>query len=57
LPDLVAAGEHPGVVVREIADGPVHRGIFAATRTADAQRPSVRALLAAVRAEAAGLGW
>jgi DNA-binding transcriptional LysR family regulator len=57
LPDLVAAGEHPGVVVREIADGPVHRGIFAATRTADAQRPSVRALLAAVRAEAATLGW
>ena len=57
LPDLVAAGEHPGVVVREIADGPVHRRIFAATRTADAQRPSVRALLAAVRAEAAELGW
>jgi DNA-binding transcriptional LysR family regulator len=57
LPDLVAPGAHPGVVVREIAEGPVHRSIFAATRTADAQRPSVRALLAAVRAEATGLGW
>jgi DNA-binding transcriptional LysR family regulator len=57
LPDLVAPGAHPGVVVREIAEGPVHRSIFAATRTADARRPSVRALLAAVRVEAAGLGW
>jgi hypothetical protein len=31
----------------------VHRTIFAATRTADAERPSVKALLAAVRAAAA----
>jgi DNA-binding transcriptional LysR family regulator len=57
LPDLVAPGAHPGVVVREIAEGPVHRTIFAATRTVDAQRPSVRALLAAVRTAARGLGW
>jgi len=57
LPDLVAPGVHPGVVVRTIAEGPVHRTIFAATRTADAQRPSVRALLAAVHTAATGLGW
>jgi len=57
LPDFVAPQANPGVVVRAIAEGPVHRTIFAATRTADAQRPSVRALLAAVRAAAAGVGW
>jgi len=57
LPDLVAPGAHPGVVVRTIANVPVHRTIFAATRTADAQRPSVRALLAAVGTAAAGIGW
>jgi DNA-binding transcriptional LysR family regulator len=57
LPDLVAPEAHPGVVVRTIAEAPVHRTIFAATRTADAQRPSVRALLAAVRTAAADLEW
>jgi DNA-binding transcriptional LysR family regulator len=57
LPDLVAAGAHPGVVVRTIAEGPVHRTIFTATRTADAERPSVRALLTAVRTAATGVGW
>ena len=57
LPELVAPGAHPGVVVRTIAEGPVHRTIFAATRTADARRPSVQALLAAVRTAATGLGW
>jgi DNA-binding transcriptional LysR family regulator len=57
LPDLVTSGAHPGVAVRTIAEGPVHRTIFAATRTADAQRPSVRALLGAVRAATADLGW
>jgi DNA-binding transcriptional LysR family regulator len=57
LPDLVAPGAHPGVVVRTIAEGPVHRTIFAATRTADARRPSVGALLAAVRAAATDVGW
>ena len=44
-------------MVRTIAESPVHRTIFAATRTADARRPSVRALLDAVRTAAAGLGW
>jgi DNA-binding transcriptional LysR family regulator len=50
LPDLVRPGAHPGVAVRAIAEGSVHRTIFAATRAADADRPSVQALLAAVRA-------
>ncbi|HET6171081.1 MAG TPA: LysR family transcriptional regulator [Gaiellales bacterium] len=56
LPDLVAPTAQPGVVMRRIAEGDVHRSIFAATRTADAERPSVRALLAAVRAAATNLG-
>src|SRR5918992_721686 len=47
LPQLVQPGAHPGVAVRGIAAGTVHRTIFAATRAADAQRPSVQALLAA----------
>jgi DNA-binding transcriptional LysR family regulator len=50
-------GIRPGVAVMAIAEGSVHRTIFAATRAADAKRPSVQALLAAVRAAAAGLGW
>jgi hypothetical protein len=41
--------------VREIAEGSVHRTIYVATRTADAGRPSVQALLAAVRAGAASV--
>jgi DNA-binding transcriptional LysR family regulator len=57
LPQLVQPGAHPAVAVRAIADGSVHRTIFAATRAADAKRPSVQALLAAVRAAAAELGW
>ncbi|MEP6952685.1 MAG: LysR family transcriptional regulator [Solirubrobacteraceae bacterium] len=57
LPDLVGPAAHPGVTVRSIAEAPVHRTIFAATRAADAGRPSVRALLGAVRAVTAGSGW
>jgi DNA-binding transcriptional LysR family regulator len=53
LPDLVRPAVHPGVAVRAIAEGSVHRTIFAATRGADADRPSVHALLDAVRAAAA----
>src|SRR4051794_13007867 len=56
LPDLVVPGKHPGVVLRGIAEGPVDRRIFAATRAADAARPSIRALLAAVRDAAAATG-
>ncbi|MGH2714959.1 MAG: LysR family transcriptional regulator [Thermoleophilaceae bacterium] len=57
LPQLVRPEAQAGVAVRAIAEGSVHRTIFMATRTADAKRPSVQALLAAVRAAAAGLGW
>ena len=53
LPQLVRPDAPPGVVARAIAEGSVHRTIFAATRAADAERPSVQALLAAV-GEAAG---
>jgi DNA-binding transcriptional LysR family regulator len=52
LPDLPLMDSHPGVAVRSIAGGPVDRAIFAATRTADAARPSTRAVLSAVRAAA-----
>jgi DNA-binding transcriptional LysR family regulator len=59
LPALVDPdpGRHPGIAVRAIAEGAVHRTIFAATRAADGKRPSVQALLAAVRDAAASLGW
>ena len=49
IPDLVVPDRHPGVTARAIAEAPVHREIFAATRVADAARPSTRALLSAVR--------
>jgi DNA-binding transcriptional LysR family regulator len=59
LPALVDPNPetHPGIAVRAIAEGSVSRTIFAATRAADAERPSVQALLAAVRAAAADLGF
>lgn len=50
LPRLVGPEATPGVAVRAIAEGSVHRTIYAATRAADAKRPSVQALLEAVRA-------
>jgi DNA-binding transcriptional LysR family regulator len=56
LPRLVRPETHPGVAVRAIAEGTLHRTIFAATRASDAERPSVRALLGAVRAAATRLG-
>jgi DNA-binding transcriptional LysR family regulator len=49
LPTLPLPERIPGVAVREIAGGPFTRAIFAATRAADAARPSVGALLAAIR--------
>ena len=52
LPRLVGPAAQPGVAVREIAEGSLERTIFAATRTADASRPAVQALLRAVRASA-----
>ena len=57
LPEFVGPESNPGVVVRRVAEGSVYRTIFAATRTADAKRPSVQALLGAVRTVATELGW
>jgi DNA-binding transcriptional LysR family regulator len=53
LPDLPLPAELPGVARRALAEGPVDRAIFAATRAADAARPSTQALLGAVRGAAA----
>jgi DNA-binding transcriptional LysR family regulator len=55
LPELALAGREPDVAVRRIAEGRVSRTIFAATRAADAARPSTQALLAAIRETAAAL--
>jgi DNA-binding transcriptional LysR family regulator len=52
LPELVDPEARPGVVVRGIAEGALHRTVFAATRSADAERPSVQAVLSAVRSAA-----
>jgi DNA-binding transcriptional LysR family regulator len=52
LPDLALA-RYEGVAVHPIAERPVTRTIFAATRAADAARPSIQALLAAVQAASA----
>lgn len=49
LPGLPLLGAPRGVAVRAIAEAPVWRRIFAATRSADAARPSTQALLDAVR--------
>ena len=56
IPDLVVPDRHPGVTARAIAEAPVHREIFAATRATDAARPSTRAVLAAVRDATRQLG-
>jgi hypothetical protein len=50
------ADERAPFVVRAIAEGSVDRSVFAATRAVDAERPSTRALLAAVQAAAAPPG-
>jgi DNA-binding transcriptional LysR family regulator len=55
LPELPLPDRRAGIAVRPIAEGPVSRAIFAATRTADAVRPSTRALLAALRDAVASL--
>jgi DNA-binding transcriptional LysR family regulator len=50
LPDLPLTGiDDPRVELRPIAEAPVSRAIFAATRETDAARPSTHAVLAAVR--------
>jgi DNA-binding transcriptional LysR family regulator len=55
LPDLALIGRRRGVAVRAIAEAPVNRAIFAVTRAADDARPSIRALVAAVREQAESL--
>jgi DNA-binding transcriptional LysR family regulator len=57
LPELPLPRRRPGVTVRPIAEGPIHRAIFVVTRAADAARPSTRALVAAVRDAAAALPY
>jgi DNA-binding transcriptional LysR family regulator len=57
LPELPLPPRIPGVALRAIAEGAVDRAIFAATRGADAARPSTRALVAAVRDAAAALPY
>ena len=55
LPDLALPARLPGATLRDIAEAPYSRAIFAATRTTDAARPSTQALLGAVKREAAAL--
>jgi DNA-binding transcriptional LysR family regulator len=55
LPGLVLAEPPAGVAVRPLAEGSLSRTIFAATRAADARRPSIQALLAALRRHAAAI--
>jgi DNA-binding transcriptional LysR family regulator len=55
LPDLPLPDRLPGISMRAIAEAPVHRAIFAATRATDAARPSTQALLAAIRDAVAAL--
>jgi DNA-binding transcriptional LysR family regulator len=49
LPDLVLPVDDPALAVRSLAEPDVTRAVYAVTRASDAKRPSVRALLAAVR--------
>src|SRR5215212_5034058 len=53
LPALALGDDRSGIALRGIAEGSIERAIFAATRAADASRPSTRALLDAVRTAAA----
>ena len=55
LPRLVQLEDRPGVAVRAIAEGEIDRMIFMATRAADARRPSIVALRAALRERAGEL--
>ena len=55
LPDLVRADREPGVVVRDVAEAPLRRTVFGATRRGSARVPALNALRAALRDTAAGL--
>jgi DNA-binding transcriptional LysR family regulator len=56
LPALALPESPRGVAVRSIAEGPLTRTIFAATRSTDAARPSTQALLGALGEAAAAVG-
>jgi DNA-binding transcriptional LysR family regulator len=56
LPELPLPDRSRGFTLRAIAEATVSRAVFAATRAADARRPSTRAALAAIRDAAAALG-
>jgi DNA-binding transcriptional LysR family regulator len=53
VPQLSATEPHPGVAIRDIRGASLTRTIFAATRTADANRPSIRTALGALHAATA----
>ncbi|HEX6020865.1 MAG TPA: LysR family transcriptional regulator [Solirubrobacter sp.] len=55
LPDLVRADREPGVVVRDVAEAPLRRTVFGATRRGSARVPALNALRAALRDTAAAL--
>jgi DNA-binding transcriptional LysR family regulator len=55
LPELAVPDRYPGIAVRGIRARPVSRAIFAATRATDAPRPSIQAILVALRDAASDL--
>ena len=52
LPELILPDRRTGFAVRSIAEGSVTRTVLTATRATDAERPSTRAVLDAIRAAA-----
>jgi DNA-binding transcriptional LysR family regulator len=55
LPDLVRADREPSVAVRDVAEAPLTRTVFGATRRGSARRAALNALRAALRETAAAL--
>lgn len=56
LPDLVGMHDDGAVAVRDIAEGDVHRTVFALTRAQSAERPALAAFRSALRRAAATVG-
>lgn len=54
LPDLVGPARGPSVVTRTPAEGPLHRDVYALTRTTGAARPALAAVRRALQDAAAG---
>jgi DNA-binding transcriptional LysR family regulator len=55
IPQLSATEPPPGVAIRDIRGASLTRTIFAATRTADARRPSIRTVLDALHTATAAV--